>query len=203
METFHCNGPMRSFNQNAHLCWKSSRDGELTPPRFIFPTPGYLGRGTYVDIVNVQDTRVELEAQSLGLLDRVGQLAVGLQQEAKMPVRGPPKPRPHHDTVPQVRAGAPANACPPWAGAGILGHSPCRQLSGGVSRFQLLHLPEMALVRGVLCQEHDSKHRGRCCPFARPFAGPLPSHYKDGAMSGLPNESGIHRRSRQLPWKAT
>lgn len=34
---------------------------------------------TYVHIADVQDSGVELEAQSLGLLDRVGQLAVGLQ----------------------------------------------------------------------------------------------------------------------------
>jgi hypothetical protein len=34
---------------------------------------------TYVHIADVQNSGVELEAQSLGLLDRVGQLAVGLQ----------------------------------------------------------------------------------------------------------------------------
>lgn len=53
------------------------------------PKPGvhaaHLGRGTYIDVVNVQDAGVELEAQRLGLLDRAGQLAIGLQQEARMP----------------------------------------------------------------------------------------------------------------------
>lgn len=34
---------------------------------------------THVDVVDVQDAGVELEAQGLGLLDRVGELAVGLQ----------------------------------------------------------------------------------------------------------------------------
>lgn len=44
------------------------------------------GKVTYVNIVNVQDTGVELEAQRLGLLDWVGQLTVGLQQEANVPI---------------------------------------------------------------------------------------------------------------------
>lgn len=47
-------------------------------PSPVLPTPP-LGKGTYIHVVNVQDVRVELEAQRLGLLDRVGQLAVGLQ----------------------------------------------------------------------------------------------------------------------------
>lgn len=40
---------------------------------------------TYVHIADVEDSGVELEAQSLGLLDRVGQLAVSLQREATGP----------------------------------------------------------------------------------------------------------------------
>lgn len=64
---------------------------ELTPhaDQYTFPIPGSTQptqKVTYVDIVNVQDTRVELEAQRLSLLDRVGQLAVGLQQEANVPI---------------------------------------------------------------------------------------------------------------------
>lgn len=54
------------------------RPSPALPPTRPTPTPD-RGKGTHIHIVNVQDVRVELEAQRLGLLDRVGQLSVGLQ----------------------------------------------------------------------------------------------------------------------------
>lgn len=60
---------------------------------------------TYVHVADVQDSGVELEAQSLGLLDRVGQLAVGLQREATGPCgQAPMEAGTHPEVVPCSQA---------------------------------------------------------------------------------------------------
>lgn len=105
-----------------------------TIQRSTLAPPPHPGRGTHIDVVNVQDTGVELEAQSLGLLDRVGQLAVGLQQKAKH-AHGTGHPQASHAKAPRSQGHH-----TPQAGS---------RLPGRVSGFQLMYIPERALTPGV------------------------------------------------------
>lgn len=140
---------------------------------------------------------MELEAQRLSLLDRVGQLAVGLQQEANVSIWGPPKTKPHQGATPQ-EGWCTANACPLWAGASVLEHASCRQLT--VSRFQFLHLSEMATVPGCATPgAAEARSMGLSTETGATHLLAQVTQFLliiKTELSGLPNEGGINQHSR-------